>query len=124
MTKTTHPITYTYEFNHDESLYTFEITRRHLSTAYARNGNVGNPTEYFTWEVRIFGPFLGEDGQRLPGFGYPTRTVAYEYARAHILGIDYHHDDGTTNYRNVRQWNVVENEMRANYKGRKQEEKV
>jgi hypothetical protein len=71
------------------------------------NGNVHNPTEYFTWEVRIDGEYLTAQG---------TRAVAYEYARARIDGVRYR----TSNHNgrgglNERPWTLVQAEMRDNY---------
>lgn len=110
MSKSTGPITYVYEVEGHE----VAVTRRHVGTAYARNGNVGNPTEYFEWEALV-------DGKRI-GVGSWQRAVAYEAARAHILGIDYFHPhpDGpfANRARNVRPYTLVADEMKANYRRR------
>lgn len=105
--KTTHPITYRYDFQG----HVIEVTRRHVYTAYAANGNVGNPTEYFDWESTV-------DGERATTAA-PSRAVAYEYARAKVLGIPYRCDEGMARRsENVRYWWIVRDEMRANYRGR------
>lgn len=105
--KTTHPITYVYAFLG----HVIEITREHVGTAYAMNGNAGNPTEYFTWRSAL-------DGEHVIGTA-PTRAVAYEYARAKALGIAYRYDEGVARRcENVRPWTVVQAEMRANYTGK------
>lgn len=104
--KSTNPITYTYIFNG----CAIDITRRHVGTAYARNGNVGNPTEYFVWEARV-------DGERIGG-QHERRAEAYEHARASILGIRYVNDDRRKRWVNVRSYRVVEDEMRQLYRGR------
>jgi hypothetical protein len=113
--KSTHPITYIY----DVDGHTIEITRTHVRTAYARNGNVGNPTEYFEWRAYLNGKPVGTTGQR---------AEAYEYARAAALGIEYR----TTRYsggrnggrviahgKNERPWTAVREEMQTNYRGRR-----
>lgn len=111
MSKTTNPITYHY----DVAGHTISVARRHVGTAYARNGNAHNPTEYFVWEARV-------DGQ-LVGTGYDTRATAYEYARASALGIKYRqtrYARGRVAVRgiNERLYTIVQDEMRANYRGR------
>jgi len=113
--QTTHPITYRYEVEG----HVIDITRRHVHTAYARNGNVHNPTVYFVWDSTVDGAktFIGER----------SRAVAYEYARAHALGIDYlnlpDHNVRRQKHKNVRPFNVVQSEMRSNYVGRVTEAK-
>lgn len=102
--KTTHPITYRYEFEGQ----TIEIERVHYGTAYARNGNVGNPTEYFKWNWRT---------ATAKGHG-DSRSDAYERARAAVLGIGYVYDERRKLYVNVRPWTLVRDEMKANYRGR------
>lgn len=106
--KKTKPITYLYEVEGRE----LAVTRKHSHTAYPVNGNVGNPTEYFTWSTAIDGePHL----TRLP-----NRTQAYEEARAKVLGIPYHYDERrSSRCVNVRPWYDIADEMKANYKGRK-----
>ena len=104
--KTTNPITYVYEIDG----HRIEITRRHVGTAYAANGNVHNPTEYFLWDTRI-------DGE--PGLSMrPTRADAYEHARAQALGLRYDNDDLRRRWVNVRSFRLVQDEMKANYRGR------
>lgn len=106
MTRNTNPITYTY----DVEGRTITITRRHVGTAYARNGNVGNASEYFVWDASI-------DGESYGG-SYEDRATAYEYARAHIIGIPYYwHSNYPNRARNVRNYNVVREEMKNNYRG-------
>lgn len=103
MAQSAHPITYHY----DCEGHAIEVTRVHVGTAYARNGNVGNPTEYFQWESTV-------DGEWATGTA-PTRTVAYEYARAKALGIPYSYDEGMARRsKNVRAFWVVQTEMKAN----------
>lgn len=104
--KSTHPITYEYEFDG----HVITVTRCHTGTAYARNGNVGNPTEYFKWESRLDGEFVT--------LAWEGRAVAYEHARAKALGIPYRYDERGGRSRNVRPWTVVRDEMNANYRRR------
>lgn len=100
------PLTYHYAIDgHD-----IAITRRHIGTAYARNGNVGNPTQYFTWEVSV-------DGEYLAGH-IAQRALAYEEARCHIARTPYVNLDSVHRYVNVRNVYLVQREMKANYKGR------
>lgn len=68
----TKPYNYLYSY----AGHAIEITRRHIGTAYPRNGNVHNPTEYFTWSVSI-------DGKMHDNY-LSTRWEAYESARQHI----------------------------------------
>jgi hypothetical protein len=103
MAKSTHPITYHYNVDGKD----VAITRRHVGQAYARNGNVGNPTEYFVWDVKI-------DGEPA-GAGYRDRSDAYEHARARVLGIPYVFDEIRKRYVNVRAYTLVRREMQANY---------
>ena len=102
--KSTHNITYVYEVDG----HTIEITRVHVRTAYARNGNVGNPTQYFKWVAHV-------DGQSTNKFD--RRADAYEMARARVLGIKYVNNERLHRYVNVRPWTVVRDEMLANYRG-------
>lgn len=101
--KTTRPITYRYEVDGK----VVGITRIHTGTAYARNGNVGNPTEYFVWDARVDGRFVGQ---------FDTRANAYEAATGH----KYCTVDGRTHGtgKPVRSWTTVRDEMQANYRGR------
>lgn len=109
MSKSEHPITYVYEVDG----HLIEITRRHTGTAYARNGNVGNPTEYFKWEAKKDGVYLGM---------FSKRSDAYEEATGHA----YCDRDGRVIGRNkqVRYFNLVRDEMQANYRGRVQHNDV
>lgn len=104
-----HSITYRYDFDG----HAIEVTRWHVGTAYARNGNVGNPKEYFRWKASV-------DGEQIGGYFY-SRADAYEHARASILGILYYWrpDALSVDCVNVRPWTAVQDEMRANYRGRK-----
>lgn len=114
MAKSTHPITYVYAIDHEGAEHEITVTRRHVGTAYARNGNVHNPTEYFTWSAAL-------DGETV-GTGYDSRATAYEYARAQLLGIPYYwHPNYPNRARNVRSYVLVQDEMRANYRRRIQE---
>lgn len=108
VSKSTTPITYVY----DVDGHTVAVTRRHVGTAYARNGNVGNPSEHFVWDGRV------DDNARPAVISSPTRADAYEHARASALGIPYSNDDTRRRYVNVRVWTVVQKEMRANYRHR------
>lgn len=115
MAKSTHPITYHYDFEHNGSTHDIAITRRHTGTAYARNGNVGNPTEYFRWEAVV-------NGVTVAGLAFRDRTDAYENARAKVLGIPYRFDlERPARCCNVRSWVVVRDEMKANYRRREAE---
>lgn len=112
MAKSTHSITYAYDIDGAVVL----IERVHVGTAYARNGNVHNPTEYFRWNWRIACQPGGiEDGPRGNG---SSRSDAYERARAKVLGIRYAFDEERHRYENVRPWTVVKAEMQANYRWR------
>ena len=105
MAKSTHSITYHYDFDgHD-----IAVTRRHYGTAYAKNGNVGNPTEYFLWDVAI-------DGEHYLR-GCRSRSNAYETGRARILGTPYFDSDGRNvrRDRGIRSFYLVRDEMKANY---------
>lgn len=103
----TDPIAYLYNFLG----HAIRVTREHVGTAYARNGNVGNPTEYFVWNATL-------NGQRV-AVVCSSRAVAYEYARAAALGIRYRHDEGMARRsENVRGWVEVQREMKRNYIGR------
>lgn len=106
MPKTTGPLTYRYDVDGHQ----VDVTRRHIGTAYP-NGNVHNPTEYFVWSAKADG---------VPVHGHvSSRSVAYEYARAKVLGIRYAYDDRRGGRCvNVRPFTVVAREMRANYRGR------
>ena len=110
--KSTHPIAYQYNIGGNIVV----IERVHYGTAYARNGNVGNPTEYFKWNwtVEMKARCL-ESGAH--GHG-DSRADAYERARASVLGIRYVNDEQRRRYTNVRPWTVVKAEMQANYNGR------
>jgi hypothetical protein len=106
-------ITYRYEVNGHE----VTVWRQHVGTAYARNGNAHNPTEYFIWASAVDGEWVLSHMDR--------RATAYEYARARILGIDYYdHPNHPTRARNVRSWHVVQDEMRANYRGQTREKEA
>lgn len=89
--KTTHPIRYTYNIDGNVVL----IERVHYGTAFARNGNVGNPTEYFKWNWWVETPSnINTPSPSLRGHA-DSRTDAYERARAAVLGIPYVPADGT-----------------------------
>lgn len=105
MPKSTDPIAYRYSVEGA----TVTIERVHIGTAYARNGNVGNPTEYFRWNWNV------ETGKKGNG---SSRSDAYERARASVLGIRYVYNDHKKLWVNVRPWTLVRDEMRANYRGR------
>lgn len=105
MSKNTQPITYRYNVEGTG----VSITRRHIGEAYPRNGNVGNPTQYFAWE------WITDEGKSGNG---SSRADAYERARASVLGIPYIFHEPTRRYVNVRSYLVVADEMKANYKGR------
>lgn len=112
MAKSTHPIAYQYDI--DGAIVVIE--RVHIGTAYARNGNVGNPTEYFRWNWKVeMLPRSIKEGAHGNG---SSRADAYERARAVVLGIPYIYDDVRKRYENVRPWTVVRDEMRSNYRGR------
>lgn len=120
MAKSTHPITYAYNIEGAIVL----ITRVHVGTAYPRNGNVGNPTEYFRWEWSVSSQLMGYGKLTFPdlkGRG-DSRADAYERARAAVLGIPYRTGEYAKDCVNVRPWTVVKAEMQANY--RWQEAKV
>ena len=102
------PITYVY----DVEGHKVEVTRRWVGQAYARNGNVHNPTQYYVWESRV-------DGKYVVG-SCATRSSAYEHARAEVQGVEYY--DGSanpSNHRGIRLYWLVADEMKANYQGRK-----
>lgn len=86
------------------------ISRLHTGTAYARNGNAHNPTEYFRWDMAIDGePYLS---------ACRSRTEAYEHARCRIRDLgDYVCTDRRHRYQNVRNVFAVQEEMRQNYRG-------
>ena len=86
------------------------VSRRHIGAAYARNGNAHNPTEHFVWDAEVDG--------RSAAHQRPSRSDAYEHARAQVLGIAYANDDVHRRHVNVRSFVVVQAEMRANYRGR------
>lgn len=75
VTKGTARITYLYEVEGRQ----VAVWREHVGSAYARNGNVGNATEYFIWHSDVD----GESASR----GCHSRASAYEHARAQILGV-------------------------------------
>lgn len=109
--KSTDPITYVYVFD----AWEIAITRRHIGTAYARNGNVGNPTEYFRWDLVTEGEFKGS---------FSSRVEAYEYAR----GFGFCGNDGKTRgprgrRSEVRYFRTVQDEMKVSYV-RQEKEKV
>lgn len=107
MPKSTHPIVYVYEFEG----HILELERVHIGSAYARNGNVSNPTEYFNWTHRVDGALIGTTH---------SRASAYEHARAKVLGIDYYdHPNFPHRARGIRNYILVQQEMRANYRSRK-----
>jgi hypothetical protein len=87
---------------------TIVITRRWTGEAYARNGNVGNPTQYFRWEAVLNGKCIGAF--------FTNRANAYEAAR----GFRYCDERGKVRGigGEVRYYLTVRDEMRANYKGR------
>jgi hypothetical protein len=123
MSASTHPITYRYVVRVNDGLYTpvhvIDITRRHVGTAYARNGNVSNPTEYFVWDATV--ETLGlphRGGVESATRGCSTRSDAYEHARATALGIPYDNNDALKRWVNVRPFTRVADEMKANYVGR------
>lgn len=121
MAKSTHPIAYTY--NIDGNVVVIE--RVHYATAYARNGNVHNPTEYFKWNWRVEMLAGGIDPPTPPMLGHgSTRYDAYERARAAVLGIGYVNDERRKRYVNVRLWRDVMAEMKANYVGREDSERA
>ena len=100
-------ITRTYEI--DGNVIT--VTRRWVNEAYARNGNVANPTQYYLYYSTLNGENVTD---------YCKRSAdAYEHARAKLLGIDYFPGVGPTDQgaRNVRPHWVVTDEMKANYTG-------
>jgi hypothetical protein len=103
----TQPITYVYEVTGpDGTGHEIAITREHTGTAYARNGNVGNATEYFLWNATL-------DGEPA-AWHEPRRSEAYEVARAKLLGIRY--ANGPRSCVNVRAWHRVREEMKASYR--------
>lgn len=101
----TDPITYHYEIDGRD----IAIRRHHMGTAYARNGNTGNPTQYYTWDCYVDGELLCA-GER-------TRADAYETGRARVLGIDYFSPVRGPG-RNVRTWWDVAADMKAHYQRR------
>lgn len=103
--KSTDSRSYRYEVDGHEIV----VTRTHVGTAYARNGNVGNATEYFIWSATA-------DGVEV-AFSEDRRSEAYEVARAHALGIEYVNIPSQRRYVNVRGWTKVQDEMKANYRG-------
>jgi hypothetical protein len=106
--KSTHPVTYVYDVEGHE----VAVTREHVRTAYARNGNVGNPTEYFKWSATV-------DGESVTSWAR-TRADAYEYGRAAVLGYAYSpgHGDNFRGAKNVRNFRLVADEMQTNYQRR------
>lgn len=103
----TNPITYVYEYGG----HTIEVTRRHVRTAYARNGNVSNPTEYFVWDTKV-------DGETVSTLAI-TRADAYEHGRAKIEGTRFRPDnDRGLGGINVRSYIAVRDEMKKNYRSR------
>jgi hypothetical protein len=100
-------ITYLYEVEGRK----LAITRHYVGTAYPVNGNVHNPTQYFSWSTTIDGkPHLNL---------LPSRAQAYEHARAYVLNIPYHYDERRPGRcENVRAFWIVRDEMKANYQGR------
>jgi hypothetical protein len=115
MAQSTDPITYLYEVKDgDGQSHEVALTRKHAGTAYARNGNAGNPTECFIWDYAIDGVSGGG--------GDSQRAIAYEYARAMILGIQYvnqPHLGPVRGYKNVRNFRAVAAEMKAAYRGQR-----
>lgn len=104
----TNPITYIYDYDG----HTIEVSRRHVRTAFASNGNVSNPTEYFVWQSTV-------DGEYAAGLCV-SRADAYEHARAKIQGVRFHPgDDRGLGSVGVRSYIVVRNEMQANYRSRR-----
>ena len=105
----TKPITYIYRFEHEGVAHEIRISRRHTGTAYARNGNTHNPTQYYSWSAEV-------DGVHVIG-NVDQRAVAYEYARASILGIRYvaYSPYRPGKERNVRSYLLVADEMKSNY---------
>lgn len=113
MSKSTEPITYTYRVETPTETKYLLLTRRHTGTAYARNGNVGNPTEYFMWDTVIVTGIKGRYWGR-----YTSRAEAYEYGRAAALGIRYVAAANRPGMRagvNVRHYIEVQREMKENY---------
>lgn len=102
--KGTKPITYHYDIDgHDVA-----ITRHHVKTAYPMNGNVGNPTEYFVWSVKVDDVSIATN--------LVNRADGYEEARCSIAGIVYRNDEYRHRYENVRSFYLVQQEMKANYR--------
>jgi hypothetical protein len=97
-------IAYRYEIEGDIII----LTRRHIGTAYPRNGNVHNPTEYFRWEAML--------NEVVIGTHFEKRADAYESAR----GFQYCNDKGRVRGEGkpVRYWHAVKAEMKAALKGR------
>ncbi|HVT77922.1 MAG TPA: hypothetical protein VHD87_12890 [Acidimicrobiales bacterium] len=101
----------TITYRYDIDGHAVALTRRHWYTAYARNGNVGNPTENYLWDAHVDGELV----QR----GCALRSDAYEHARCHIAGVPYCNDQRRPERtRNVRNYLLVKAEMAANYRGR------
>lgn len=112
MAKSTAPIAYQYSIDGAVAV----IERVHVGTAYARNGNVGNPTEYFRWNWTVeLLPRSIKSGAHGNG---SSRADAYERARASVLGIPYRTGEYVHQCENVRPWTDVKAEMQANYVGR------
>lgn len=109
MAKGTEPITYVYDFEG----HVIEVSREHVGSAYARNGNVGNPTEYFVWSATVDGKWVTS--------GCHQRAEAYEYGRASVLGIEYRMQRSDYDHRgiNERPFSKVRDEMKANYRSRR-----
>lgn len=105
MAGTAHWDTITYYYEIEGRVVT--VTRHHAGTAYARNGNVGNPTQYYTWSAAV-------DGERVT-FAEPSRAAAYELARAVVLDIDYSNPERGAGV-NVRPFYSVAAEMKENYR--------
>lgn len=98
-------------YRYDIEGHSVVVDRNHLGTAYARNGNVHNPTEYYTWDSSVDG--------KTAGSGCATRADAYEYARAAVQGVRFNPGDQRgRGCINVRSFIVVREEMQANYRGR------
>lgn len=99
----TNAITYVYRVG-DKVI---EVTRRHVKTAYAKNGNVGNPTEYFVWDAAIDGNVVCTAG---------SRSDAYELALGNGVWNGFAYVGSRDKVRNFR---LVKEEMRENYVGKK-----
>jgi len=85
------------------------VTRRHVGTAYAKNGNVGNPTQYYVWQATV-------DGGPAGGV-YGSRWEAYDAAVARLDGrnmADRRGRDGQWMKQWLRNFRLVQAEMKQN----------